>query len=93
MTDDKQRFTIATEVLYQQIGDEVVLLHMDSGRYYGLDEVGARFWELMTESDGSPEATISSLLAEFEVDEATLRADLQRLLLELTDANLLLPAT
>lgn len=93
MTDDKQRFTIATEVLYQQIGDEVVLLHIDSGRYYGLDDVGARFWQLMAERDGSPEATISSLLAEFEVDEATLRADLQRLLLELTDANLLLPAT
>jgi hypothetical protein len=88
MSEQRESFTISPDVIYQQMGDEVVLLHIGNSHYYGLDEVGARFWQLLAER-GSVEATIPTLLAEFEVEEPLLRADLQRLLEELTVQRLL----
>ena len=33
-------------VLFQDLGDEVVLLEVESEQYYGLNEVCARMWSL-----------------------------------------------
>ena len=88
MTFESDHYTVAEDVLFQPRDDDVVLLHLGTSRYYGLDEVGARFWTLLVE-DGHPERAIPLLLAEFDVDEQTLRTDLQRLLYELTEATLL----
>ena len=40
---------ISAEVLAQEIGEETVLLGMNSESYFGLDEVGTRIWQLMQE--------------------------------------------
>jgi hypothetical protein len=32
-----------------RIDDETVLMHLDSGRYFGYDAVGSRVWALMEE--------------------------------------------
>jgi hypothetical protein len=31
------------------VGDETVILDLANGTYYGLDPVGARMWQLMSE--------------------------------------------
>jgi hypothetical protein len=65
-----------------------VLLELEAGRYYTLDDVGARCWTLLAEL-GEVDAVVSAMLVEFDVDEATLRADLQALIARLTVAGLL----
>ena len=54
------KVTIPTQVMARTVGDETVILDLASGTYYGLDPVGARMWQLM--SEGQPLAAICNLL-------------------------------
>ncbi len=77
------------DVLIQKLPDgEAVLLHMGTEVYFGLNPTGARFWEVLVET-ADVEAAVSRLLAEFEVDEKRLRADLEELVGKLAGAGLL----
>ena len=74
--------TIPAELMARSVGDETVLLDLASGTYYGLDPVGARVWQLM--SEGKPLSTVCDLmLAEYDVARDALEADMLRLLGEL----------
>ena len=79
---------IGEDVLFQQLQGEVVLLNMASQRYYGLNEVGARMWELLLES-GDVNAVTDRLRETYDADPVTLRSDLERLIEELRSAGLL----
>lgn len=70
---------ISSQVLFQEIANEFVLLNMETEKYFGLDEVGARFWETLKE-DENAENSIAVLLSEYNVEEETLRTDLLELL-------------
>lgn len=62
------------------VGTDAVILEVDQGAYYGLNEVGARVWELLkapstvgdiretiaSEYDVSPEQALSDVLALLE---------------------------
>ncbi len=76
------------EVIFQEVSGEMVLMHLDTEQYFGLDAVGRRIWELLGEH-GDTEQVLATLMAEYEVTESRLRADLQRLLGELLEAGLL----
>jgi hypothetical protein len=75
--------------LFRVVDDEAVILNMDDGQYYGLNEVATRVWQLLSEGQNMEEVT-SRLLSEFETDEATLLADLTELLDELLAKRLVL---
>ncbi|MGA2953033.1 MAG: PqqD family protein [Caulobacteraceae bacterium] len=70
------------EVLFQDLDGEAVLLHLGSGVYFGLDEVGARIWSLLAE--GADLRTVSRTVAgEYGVDEARCAEDLIELVAEM----------
>jgi hypothetical protein len=75
-------------VMLRKLDDESVLLNLDSGRYYGLDEVGTRLYELLTSSP-CLETAVRHALDEYDVDEATLRADTATLLTRLVEEGLI----
>jgi hypothetical protein len=83
-----QQITVPSTVLHQQLGEETVLLHLASERYYGLDEVGSRFWQLLREHR-TLDPIVTALLSEYDIDETTLRRDLDRLVAELADLGLI----
>jgi hypothetical protein len=64
-----------------------VLLDLESGTYYGLDEVGTRMLELVREH-GSVEPVVAAMLHEYEVGEEQLRRDLEDLLDKLAEHGL-----
>lgn len=76
------------DVLLRELGGEAVLLDLASATYFGLDEVGTRFWALVTTLP-SVQAAYEALLAEYAVAPEVLRADLERLLGELVNHGLL----
>jgi hypothetical protein len=83
-----ERYRIATQVHARRFDDEVVVLHLGVGHYYALDVVGSTIWEHLTSGRTAAE-TVVTLLTEYDVDETTARADVQRLTEELVAAGLL----
>jgi hypothetical protein len=79
---------VSPQILFQQLEGECILLNPDNENYYSLDSVGSRAWELLAQSSDL-EQLVSTLLAEYKVDEATLRADLASLLEDMAQAGLI----
>ena len=82
---------INPSVIYRELDGEVVLLNLQSGVYYGLDAVGSRVWQLLMQSRGVDEVC-AILLDEYDVDTETLRADVDRLVDDLSDKGLVAAA-
>ena len=82
------RIEISDGVLFRELQGEAVLLDLGSQRYFGLNEVGTRAWQLLQEH-GEVEAVAATLLAEFEVEPTQLRQDLDELLGNLEQAGLI----
>ncbi len=80
-------YRIPANVAVQKVADEMVILDLDSGRYYGLDEVGARIVEILQEH-GTTEAVLAALEAEYDASRETLQADLKTLLKRLEENGL-----
>lgn len=87
MSNHSPSFTRSPNVLFQEIDGQTMLLNIQTERYYSLDEVGTRVWQILEEGDLN--VLVSRLRSEFEVDEATLHADLEKLLDELKAAQLI----
>lgn len=64
------------------IPGETVILDPTSGRYFGLDGVGARVWEML-QSPTSLSSVVATITAEYDVDTETCERDLRALLAEL----------
>jgi hypothetical protein len=71
-----------------RLGDEVAILELDQGVYFGLNNTGAFLWNLMQEPVRVNEMH-AALVEEFEVDVDTAEKDLLRVLGELRDAGLI----
>jgi len=75
-------------VLAEQVDGETVLLDLDSGMYFALNDVGARIWELC---DGSRTVTdiVATISEEYEAPEEIINADVNELLGTLSAEQLL----
>jgi hypothetical protein len=82
------RVTIPEKVVLREVEDEAVILNLNNEQYYGLDAVGTRFWIVLTTSASIQEA-IDALLAEYDVDRATLEQDVRDLLNKLAARGLI----
>lgn len=69
------------------IGEEVAILDLKAGTYYGLDAVGSRVWELVQEPT-RVSGIRDVLLEEYEVDSDRCELDLLTLLQELAKEGL-----
>lgn len=81
----------SAQVLFREIQGEGILLHLESGKYFGLNDVGTRIWELIVEHH-SFHIVLECLEREYEVDAAELHADLLRLADDLSRNGLLEPS-
>lgn len=78
---------VPEKVLLREVAGEAVILNLNNEQYYGLDEIGTRFWTMLTTSSSIREA-IDDLLAEYDVDRATLEQDMRDLLSKLAEQGL-----
>jgi hypothetical protein len=70
------------------LGHEAVILGADAGEYYGLNEVGARVWELV-QQPVQVSAICAALCAEYEVQTDECERDVLELLTDLRGRGLL----
>ncbi|OCC15628.1 hypothetical protein DBT_0979 [Dissulfuribacter thermophilus] len=67
---------------------EEVILDMDSGMYFGLNEVGQFIWKRL-EEPSSFRSLLDSMLSEYDVTEEQCRQDLKTFLNALLEAGLI----
>lgn len=80
---------ISTQVVFEVVGGEAVLLNLDNGTYFQLTGVGSRVWQLL-EQGASGEAEVRDrLLEEYDVAPERLDADLDVLWRDLEQAGLI----
>ena len=79
---------VAPDVLFRMVSDEAILVNLNTEVYLGLNPVGARMWSALTDAP-SIDAAYRTLLAEYEVEPARLRADLEELLGQLLGQKLI----
>jgi len=66
---------VAPDVMFRLVGDEGVIVNLNTERYLGLNAVGTRMWTVLG-NVGSIAAAYEQLLQEYDVEPARLRADL-----------------
>ena len=74
-------------VVSRKLQGEAVLLNLQSGTYFGLNEVGTRIWTLFGEKK-SLRQVFETLKQEYDVAPETLEQDLLRLVGELKTKGL-----
>jgi hypothetical protein len=80
-------YQAGADILFRQVEDEAVLLHVPSGTYYGLSTTGILLWEAM--QNKQPLTSVAdAIVAEYEVDKSQVLDDLQLLLQNLLDNGL-----
>ena len=83
-----QRASIPKDVMVRDVAGESVILNLNTGTYFGLDEVGTHIWNALQQA-GTIQEAYASLIGEYDVDPETLRIDFQNLIEELVKHGLL----
>ena len=78
---------LSEDALFQEISGEAVILDLATSTYFGLNQVGARCWQLL-QDEKDMNAIYQQLLQEYDVEAAKLQQDLQDLLNQLSAAGL-----
>jgi len=77
------------EAAHQTVGEEAILINLNSGSYYSLNDTGTMFWELL---DGQRTITDCARLiaAEYEVEAGEVEADLLELAADFKQEGLII---
>ena len=78
----------APDQIASELEGEAVILNLNSGTYYGLNEVGARIWQLI-QQPCTFDQILHVLLAEYNVQPEVCEQDLTKILTEMKDARLI----
>jgi hypothetical protein len=82
------RVTVPPDVLVRVINGESFILNVQTECYFGLNAVGSRMFQVLSENP-SFAAALEQLHGEYEVDAEILRGDFERLVTELLANGLL----
>lgn len=80
-------FVLNQDALFRDLDGEAVILNLESGTYFGLNEVGTRIWRLI-EQHGRLQTVFDELCREYEVAPDRLKTDLVELVSRLAEARL-----
>jgi hypothetical protein len=84
----RDSLSVPADVVFRQLDDEAVLLNLKSGIYFGLNDVGARVWQLIVEQKELARV-LDALSEEYAADRDVLENDLLTLARELCAKGLL----
>ena len=78
----RHSITVAPDIVFREVDGEAVILNLETGLYFGLDQVGTRIWQLIHEH-GSLQKVFETMRNEFDVGSDALERDLLGLMDEL----------
>lgn len=77
-----------TDISARTIGGETIVLDLPNSQYFAITGVGSRVFELLGE-DRTLDDLVTTIVAEYEVDEPTARRDVRTFVDRLHQAQLL----
>ena len=83
------RITACKNQVSAELDGEAVILSLDSGTYYGLNESGAVIWQFLQEEPRRVHEIRDALLAEYDVEADRCEQELLALLQSMADAGLI----
>src|SRR5262249_14290844 len=75
------------EQIAAAVDDEIIILSVERGSYFGLDDIGSDIWERLA-NPIRIDALCDALAAEYDADRAIIERDVLALLGKLVDAGL-----
>lgn len=82
------RYIQNAEIIQSKIGEEVVMLDMESGFYFGLNSVASVIWGMMEEGIEFY-VLVEKLMEQFEVDRAICESDTKELIEQLLEKKII----
>lgn len=82
------RLGVPPQVMTRMVGDELVLLDIAKGVYFGLDGVGKHIWESLSDGQSLQQAA-AAVAAEYEVDDDRAASDVMEFASDLVGRELL----
>jgi hypothetical protein len=76
-------------IVASSIGDDIVMISIEKGKYYNMAAIGSRIWDLIKD-DISARTVCNQLCREFDVSPEQCQTDVLNLLNDLADENLIL---
>jgi len=79
------------EFLCTQVDEETVMMHTETGKYYGLNEISTHIWQLL-ENQLSTADLVKNLVDEYNVEPATCEEDTKNLLAGMLHLKMIIKA-
>ena len=79
---------VSPDVVFRTLDGEAVLLNLQSGVYFGLNQTGTRIWSMLSENTSLSEVH-SRIVKEYEVEPELARSDLLTLTKQLAQKGLI----
>ena len=78
----------SSELLSTNLDDELIMMSLETGKYYGLDDIGTRIWELCS-APVCVRSLVDQLQKEYSVDRKTCEDHCLDLLNKMAAENLI----
>jgi len=87
-----QTVAVSEDAVFRELDGEAVVLNLETGMYYGLDEVGTSVWRAVDPS-GTLRSAVDRVVSTFAVDRGVAEQDVLELAAGLVDKGLWMVAT
>jgi hypothetical protein len=85
---EPQRYCVSTDIVSRRLGDDIVIVHLQTNQIYSLNYTAARLWELLSEGYDVPQIK-QQLLSEFDIGEMQLAQEMAALISSLLTHRLI----
>ncbi len=76
------------DVVFRDLDDEMIIMDMNTGKYFGLNETGAKIWALLDKYQ-KPKKVIDELLTEYNLSEDECEREVKQFLQAILNKGLI----
>lgn len=89
---NQKKFNFVDDILYREVENEAILLHIPTGTYYGLSETSILFWEAL-QAKQPLQPVVDRIIEEYDVEYSQVVEDLQIFLQDLLKSGIMIDSS
>jgi hypothetical protein len=86
--NNQDRVILNQELLQSEIDGETIMMSIDNGKYYGLNTVASRIWEIIKDEPLFAEI-VEKLVTEYDIDKTQCEKETKDFLIKLIENKLI----